>query len=145
MQLSEHFTLEEFTRSETAARKGLDNSAPSEILDRLTLTAEKMEQVRGILGDAPITVFSGYRSPVVNRAVGGARSSAHMKGYAVDFKARNFSVAEAIKLIRQSPLRFDQLIDEFGAWVHISFDPLPMRRQVLAARKVNGKTVYLNI
>ncbi len=144
MQLSPHFSLDELTRSETGARKGLDNTCPSVLIPTLKLTAEHMEQVRGILGNVPITVFSGYRSPAVNRAVGGAKSSAHSLAFAVDFKTAGLSIARTIDLIRHSPLKFDQLIDEFNSWVHISFDPR-LRRQVLSARKVQKTTIYSNI
>lgn len=141
MQLSPHFSLEEFQRSETGARKGLDNTCPAPLLPRLKNTAERMEQVRSILGNVPITVFSGYRSPAVNRAVGGANSSAHTLGYAVDFMAKGLSISRTVEMLRHSILAYDQIIDEFGAWVHVSFDPR-FRRQILSARKVDKKTQY---
>jgi hypothetical protein len=141
MQLSAHFSLEEMTRSETAVRKGLNNSCPAALVSTLKRTAERMEAVRNVLGDVPLRVFSGYRSPEVNRAVGGAKVSAHTLAFAVDFIKPGQSIAETIDRLRNSPLIFDQLIDEFGAWVHISFDPRS-RRQVMTARKVDKKTVY---
>lgn len=141
MQLSEHFSLAEMTRSETAARQGLSNDCPASLISRLTATAQDMERVRSILDGKPITIFSGYRSPEVNRAVGGVSDSAHCLCYAADFMSQGFTIARAIDIIRQSPLKFDQLIDEFGAWVHISFDPRN-RRQVMSARKIAGKTRY---
>lgn len=142
--LSPHFTLAELTKSNTAIRKGLDNTAPEYIVNRLRVTASKMEIVRSICGDRSIIVFSGYRSDKVNRAVGGSATSSHRDGDAVDFKVSGLSIRETIRLIQQSSLSFDQLIDEFNAWVHIGFGP-KQRQQVLSARKINNKTVYQNI
>ncbi len=144
MKLSEHFTLAEMTRSETAIRKGLDNTAPPYIVERLTTTAKKMEIVRQICGDRVITVFSGYRSDKVNKAVGGSGTSSHRDGDAVDFKVKGLSIADTVRLLDESNLSFDQVIDEFNAWVHIGFGPRK-RQQVLRARKVGGRTVYTKI
>lgn len=141
VQLSPHFSLAEMTRSNTAARRGLDNNPPRVTLEVLKITAHKMERVRAICGNRRITVFSGYRSPEVNEAVGGSKTSDHMKGLAVDFQVEGLTIAQTVDLIRKSDLEFDQLIDEFSAWVHIGFGPRN-RRQVLKARKVNGRTVY---
>ena len=140
-QLSPHFSLAEMTRSNTATRRGLDNTPPALIVARLLRTASLMEQVRTICGNRPITVFSGYRSPVVNAAVGGSKTSSHKDGDAVDFKVSGLSIAETVRLIRASGLKFDQVIDEFNQWVHIGFGP-QMRQQVLIARKVAGRTKY---
>lgn len=132
-KLSPHFTLEEFTVSQTAARKGLNNTPSEDIVKVLTNTANQMEAVRKLLG-APITINSGYRSPEVNKAVGGARNSQHMTGEAVDFIAPGFgSVSAIVERIKSSGLVFDQLIDEYGSWVHISFSEKP-RKQVLTIR-----------
>lgn len=124
MQLSPHFSLAELTVSANAARLGLDNSPPPEILDRLRLVAEQMELVRAALGNKPIIVTSAYRSPAVNRAAGGAKASAHMEGWAVDFTCPAFGtpIEVAVRLAKSS-LTYDQLIHEHGIWVHISFDP----------------------
>ena len=132
-KLSPHFTLEEFTISQTAARQGLNNIPSEDIVKVLTNTANQMEAVRKLLG-VPIHINSGYRSPEVNKAVGGAKNSQHMTGEAVDFIAPGFgSVATIIERIKSSGLVFDQLIDEYGSWVHISFSDKP-RKQVLVVR-----------
>jgi hypothetical protein len=90
-----------------------------------------------ILGDHVVTVNSGYRSPEVNRAVGGARNSAHLSGHAVDFVCRRFGSPRTIcKALAASTLVFDQLIEE-GRWVHISFDPRN-RSQVLTKARGGG-------
>lgn len=124
MQLSDHFTLSELTVSANAARLGLSNDPPAEILERLKIVAAHMEMVRTALGGKPIRVTSCYRSPAVNRAAGGAKASAHMEGWAVDFQCPTFGtpIEVAVRLAK-SGLTYDQLIHEHGAWVHISFDP----------------------
>ena len=123
MQISAHFTLEELTVSEYAARHDLGNSPPPSVLDNLREAAAGMEAVRSALKSQPIHVTSGYRSPLVNAGVGGAPSSAHCNGYAVDFICpgfgSNYLVAQAIA---KASIRFDQLILEYG-WVHVSFAP----------------------
>lgn len=132
MNLTDHFTLEELTHSQTAARLGLDNEPPPDVVDALTRTAHGLEMVRVLL-QAPILVSSGYRSPLVNRAVGGAANSQHILGEAADFTAPGFGPPEMIvRAIMRStrPIPYDQLIVEFGRWVHISFSRSP-RHQAL--------------
>lgn len=132
MNLTDHFTLEELTHSQTAARLGLDNEPPPDVVDALTRTAHGLEMVRVLL-QAPILVSSGYRSPLVNRAVGGAANSQHILGEAADFTAPGFGdPTEIVRAIMRStrPIPYDQLIVEFGRWVHISFSRSP-RHQAL--------------
>lgn len=141
-RLSAHFTLAEMTASATAARKGIANVAPPEIVDTLILTADRMEKVRALLGGNPVRVLSGYRSPAVNRAVGGSRSSAHMTGHAVDFICPGFGTPGQVAAhLAKHLTHFDQIIEEFGHWVHIGFGP-GQRRQLLTARKLGGRTRY---
>lgn len=141
-RLSAHFTLAEMTASNTAARKGIPNVAPPAIEDVLTLTADRMEKVRALLGDKPIRVLSGYRSPAVNKAVGGSRTSAHMTGHAVDFVCPDFGTpAQVAAHLAKHLTAYDQIIEEFGEWVHIGFGP-GRRMQKLTARKVGGRTKY---
>ena len=131
MRLSEHFSIEEMTASQSAARLGLDNTPPAEMVAALNRTAQLLEEVRALLGGKPVLVSSGYRSPAVNRAVGGAANSAHMLGCAADFTCPAFgSPLEVCRAIAGSDIVFDQLIHEFRAWVHIAWAPAP-RRQVL--------------
>ncbi|MDP3854398.1 D-Ala-D-Ala carboxypeptidase family metallohydrolase [Phenylobacterium sp.] len=133
-RLSPHFTVEELTATQ---HRRLDNTPSPAVLENLRRTAERMEQVRSLLGDRVITVSSGYRSPAVNRAVGGAKTSAHLSGLAVDFNCHAFgSPAEVCEAIARSSITFDQLIEE-GRWVHLSADPRG-RRQVLTKRKNGG-------
>ena len=130
MNLSAHFTLEELTRSETALRKGLDNTPDAETIANLTELANGLEKVRELLGH-PIHVNSAYRGPKVNSAVGGSKNSAHMRGWAADIVCPGFgSPREVCHAIMSSTIDYDQLILEFDAWTHISFEPT-MRRQNL--------------
>lgn len=130
MNLSPHFTLAELTVSETAARRGMDNDPPPEVIERLKHTALGLEAVRIRLG-TPIIVSSGYRSPELNVAVGGSKNSDHTRGDAADFICPGFGAPSTIvSVLKDSGIQFDQLIEEFGRWVHISFGPR-MRGQVL--------------
>ncbi len=132
MKLSDHFALAEFVTSQTAARRGIDNTPPPEVLERLVGTAQALEAVRSLLGK-PLLISSGYRCPALNKAIGGAVGSAHVLGYAADFICPGFGdPLEVCQAIAASDLKFDQIIEE-GTWVHISFDPR-MRRQVLTMR-----------
>ena len=134
MNLSAHFTLEELCRSETASRKGLDNTPDAETIANLTELALALEKVRDLLGHA-IHINSAYRGPKVNSAVGGSKTSAHMKGYAADFVCPGFGTPQDIcHAIMDSTIDYDQLIREFDnhgtGWVHFSISP-QMRRQAL--------------
>lgn len=141
-RLSAHFSLAELTHSATAARKGIPNVAPPHIVDQLILTADRMEHVRTLLGDRPISVLSGYRSPEVNTAVGGSKTSAHRTGHAVDFICPSFGTPAQVAAFLAKTLKdFDQIIEEFDQWVHVGFGP-GKRKQLLTARKVGGKTKY---
>ncbi len=118
--LSPNFTLDEFTFSRTAARLGLDNTPDARTLKNLRQLAALLEQVRSALGDNPINISSGYRSPALNRAVGGSAHSAHMAGLAVDFTCPRYgSVLATARAVAKSGLPFDQVILEYGRWVHL--------------------------
>lgn len=131
-KLTEHFTLEEMVLSQTAARLGIDNTPTPEILKNLRVTAAKLEEIRTLLR-APILVSSGYRAPAVNAAVGGSKNSAHMLGLAADFTAPGFgTVLQLARKIAASGIVYDQLIYEFGTWVHIGLSVGPPRRQNLS-------------
>ena len=135
MNLSPHFTLAEMTVSQTAARKGLDNTPSEAVIAKLRKTAQGLEGVRVVLGGAPIIISSGYRSPAVNSAVGGARKSQHLTGEAVDFTAPRFgSVVEVFNAIKSSGIKYDQLIQEFGSWVHLSFSDTPRGQALIIDR-----------
>lgn len=123
-QLTPHFTLEEFTASQTAARMGLDNTPTGQAYDNVKRCAEHMEKVRSLLGSKPILISSGYRSPQVNAAVGGSSTSAHMSGLAADFTCPGFgSPLEICQALEQflPELAVDQLIYEYASWVHLGW------------------------
>lgn len=128
MQLSPHFTVAEFTASDTALRLGIDNSLPATLLLEAQRTCEMLERIRERLArvlreEVPIVVTSGYRCLALNRAIGSADSSDHVRGMAVDFKAARFGTAlQVAQLLAPSvnDLGIGQLIHEFGSWVHVS-------------------------
>ena len=142
-RLGSFFWLSEFLRSDTATRRGLSNAPDAAALANLrTVLAPGMERVRNLLG-SPVQITSGYRSPEVNRAVGGSASSQHCQGLAADFIAPGHGTPRSIArhLMTHAPeLRFDQLIFE-GTWVHISFVPGKGRGEVLTAHFMPGQPV----
>ena len=146
--LSKNFTLTEFTKSQTALRLGIDNTPSDEHLAAAKLLFENVVQpVRDHFG--PTVINSGYRGPALNEAIGGAATSQHCRGEAVDIECPgvpNHEVAEWI----ENNLEYDQLILEFytlgisdSGWVHVSYIPEGNRKQSLTAVKQDGKTVYL--
>ncbi len=132
MKLSEHFTVEELTFSQTATRKGIDNRPDPDVMSNLKGLANFLEVVREKVRE-PIIISSGYRSPELNRSIGGSRTSAHMDGRAADITAPSFgSPAELAELIVALDLEFDQVILEYSRWVHVAISDKP-RHQVLTA------------
>lgn len=149
MKLSEHFSLREMTSSLSAKNRGLDNTPNSEALANLkNLAAFVLEPLRKLYG-RPIIVTSGYRSSAVNKVVGGAKNSQHVQGKAADIKCIADTVEgnkELFDLIITSGLPFDQVIDEFNLnWVHVSFNPLYRRGQIMKCVRKNGKSTYIDI
>lgn len=152
MQITEHFSFKELTRSETARRLGLQNVPSAAEMTNIQYTAEQLEKIRAYVGRG-IVVTSCFRSERVNKAVGGSPTSAHRFGLAADCDAIGLTslafAKEIIKMRDEGKIKFDQLILEFpergdGAWVHIGFRRnSPMRNQIMTATKKNGKTVYL--
>lgn len=129
-----YFTIAELTKSATASRRGIDNTPSSTIKANLIELVDKiLDPLREAWG-APIIVSSGYRSPKLNRAVGGAKSSQHMYGQAADIRTVSDKPSENKKLfdlILKLNLPYDQLIDEYGYnWVHVSYSPRN-RKQIL--------------
>ena len=127
MQLSRHFSLYEMIRSETAARQGIDNTPPENLVPKLRdICVQVLEPVRQHFG-VPIRPNSGYRSPALNEAVGGSKKSQHGKGEAVDFEVPGVSNYDLAAWIRDQ-LIYDQLILECytpgipgSGWVHVSY------------------------
>jgi zinc D-Ala-D-Ala carboxypeptidase len=132
MQLTPNFHLDEFTLSQTASRLGIKNTPSGEIVLRLKTLAEQLEQVRAILNNSSILISSGYRSPQLNQAVKGSKTSQHMQGEAVDFTAPRFGTPrEIVERVLDKGLEFDQIILEFDRWVHFSYKASGNRRQAL--------------
>jgi len=146
MRLSKNFVLSEITRSNTAKRKGISNEPKREHLDNLQrLVTNLIQPMRDALG--PIRVTSGYRSPKLNRSIGGSSKSQHCKGQALDlqfWKDGQMVNQEIYKWVLNSDVEFDQMINEFDfAWIHISFVKEGNRKQILEAYKdEDGDTVY---
>jgi zinc D-Ala-D-Ala carboxypeptidase len=144
-QLTPHFTLEEMTDSQTAARKGIPNVPTDQERKNLLRTAEVLEKVRTLLGDKPVLISSGYRSPAVNAAVGGSKSSAHMSGLAVDFSCPGHGTPLKIcKTLHphMKELGIDQLIHEFNSWVHLGLRGGDPRHQALTIDNRGTRTGF---
>lgn len=130
MMLSPNFSLAELTVSQFAARAGIDNAPGPDALANLHRLAIALERVRAWL-NRPVIILSGYRSPGVNRGVGGARRSAHLSGLAADFICPSYGkVMDVFESVRMSGIVFDQLIAERGTWVHLAIADHP-RHQAL--------------
>ncbi len=153
MKISNHLSLAEVTRSETAKRKGISNTPTAEHLENFKILAENVfEKIRAHFG-VPIHISSGYRSKELNDAIGGSQTSQHSKGQAIDIdmdgSSSGVTNADVYNFIKDN-LEFDQLIWEFGTdknpdWVHVSYVNGPNRKQKLKAVRTNGKTSYVNI
>lgn len=146
MKLSKNFTLEELLHSSTGKSLGIKNEANREQIINLVWLSITLQQIRDYIGK-PLIVISGFRNEVLNKAVGGSKTSEHCDGRAADIKVDK----ETFEWIREN-LEYNQLIWEFGNddhpdWVHISIPRIGERgkMEVLKAVKKNGKTVYERI
>jgi len=151
MKLSKNLTLAECTKSTTASRKGINNQPDEWATENLRQLAINVFQPCRDHFECPIFVSSGYRSPQVNRAIGGSMRSQHMEGRALDLDCDVFggvSNAELFNYIRKN-LEFDQLIWEFGTndnpdWVHVSYvyGGVNRKRCLKACKDDQNKTYY---
>jgi zinc D-Ala-D-Ala carboxypeptidase len=147
MRLSKNFTLAELTRSQTAIRRGIDNTPTMTVIDNLqALVDNVLQPLRDSQG--PVNITSGFRSEAINAAIGGSNTSHHTRGMAADLTVVGKTNKEICEWIRDN-LKFTQLIWEFptkenpqAGWVHVAYDPKDLKCQVLTATKVNGRTVY---
>jgi len=149
MKLTENFSLKELTSSQTAERKGIDNTPSAEHQENLKSLCEMILQpIRDHFGQV-VSVSSGYRSPELCTAIGSKITSQHAKGQAADFEIFGVSNKELADYIDQN-LDYDQLILEYwkgedepnSGWVHCSFNTQGNRKQYLRAYKENGSTKY---
>jgi hypothetical protein len=137
MKLSEHFTLEELTVSETAARKGLDNTPDNDALYDLKRLALFLEEIRTAVG-RPLRINSAYRAPQVNASVGGSKTSQHCKGQAADIRVVGLTPDQVCQAIIAAKLPFDQVIREFDSWTHVSIpakDKAPRKMALIIDKK----------
>tara|TARA_R110000822_G_scaffold104990_3_gene232233 strand:+ start:96 stop:554 length:459 start_codon:yes stop_codon:yes gene_type:complete len=147
MKLTQNFSLSELTRSQTATRKGIDNTANDEQLANLVALCENVLQpIRDHFGK-PLRISSGLRVPELNTAIGGSSTSDHTRGMAADIECPGIDNKELAQWIVNS-LVFRQVILEFysppdGGWVHVSYNAADNKKQALTATKQGGKTVYL--
>ena len=148
MKLTANFSLKELTSSQTAERKGIDNTPSAEHQENLkSLCTAILQPVRDHFSKV-VSVSSGYRSPELCTAIGSNITSQHAKGQAADFEIFGVSNKELADYI-DSELHYDQLILEYwkesdpnSGWVHCSFSEGNNRKQYLRAYKENGKTKY---
>jgi hypothetical protein len=143
MNLTEHFTLEELTYSETAICKNIDNTPSQDVIGNLlVLCKEVLEPLRTII-KLPMKVNSGYRSVLVNEAVGGVSTSQHCKGQAADTVAIGMSIKDYYdtvkRLVKDGSLIADQIIYEYKSWVHISYNPNGNNRKEFLIINHDGK------
>ena len=145
MKLSENFSLIEFISSETAMRRGIDNNPTKAEIDNLRALCENILQPLRDAYGKPINITSGYRSPKLNKAIGGSKTSQHSFGQAVDFQVPRLDYITVFEILKKLPC--DQIIWEFGDavapnWIHVSYTKTP-RRQILRAFKNRlGQTRY---
>ena len=149
MKLTENFSLNELTKSQTAERKGIDNTPSTEHQENLKSLCEMILQpIRDHFGQV-VSVSSGYRSPELCVAIGSSTQRQHAKGEASDFEIFGVSNKELADYIDQN-LDYDQLILEYwkgedepnSGWVHCSYTNGNNRKQYLRAYKENGSTKY---
>ena len=148
MKLTENFSLSELTKSQTAERKGIDNTPSTEHQENLKSLCESILQPVRDHFSKVVTISSGYRSPALCEAIGSKSTSQHARGEAADFEifgVSNKALADYI----DSELHYDQLILEYwkesdpnSGWVHCSFSEGNNRKQYLRAYKEDGKTKY---
>ena len=147
MQLSENFSLNEFTKSDTAVRKGIDNTPNDDHLKSMKALCENvLQKVRSHFGKS-VRITSGYRSPELCEAIGSSSKSQHAKGQAADFEITGIDNKDLAIWIRDN-VEFNQLILEFytegdpnSGWVHCSYSD-DNRKQVLSAKKTDTGTQY---
>jgi hypothetical protein len=144
MKLSHNFSLEEFTFSNTAIRKGIDNTPDEKHIANLqALCVHILQPLRDKLGKE-VRINSGYRCKELNRVIGGARNSQHIEGKAADIQIIDTNVEELFQFIKRH-FEYDQLIQEFDSWVHVSWNGFNNRNESLRAIKENGKTKYITV
>jgi Peptidase M15 len=138
-------SLSYFTDAETVVTStGIPNIPTPQQQYNISFARKKMDEVRRIIGKA-VNVNSWFRSPEVNKAVGGSPTSGHLSGFCIDYWVKGLTNQQICDLIDAAGIVYDQLIDEFDGvhyWVHISFDPRNRKQRLIARKKANGKMHY---
>ncbi len=143
MQLTKNFALVEFERSETATRYKLDNSVPKAVLPNVQRLAELLQYIRDELKLKRIDISSGFRGDALNRMVGGVAGSSHQLGLAADISVPGMTAEELFQAIIKLDPEYDQVIQEFGRWVHIGLSVgKPRKQRMRATKNSQNKTVY---
>lgn len=140
-----NFSMSELIYSDTAIKNNINNMPDINSLDcMLDLIVYCLQPIRDMLGK-PMIITSGYRNAAVNKLTGGADNSQHLKGQAVDFVVSGMTNKDVVNFIRNTGVKFTQLIEEYGSnnvsWVHIGYDKTDLRGEVLKYK--NG--VYVKI
>lgn len=126
-----NFSFSELLYSNTAEQYRIKNTPDLEEADNLLeLIVYCLQPIRNKL-NKPMIITSGYRCEELNNKIGGVKNSQHTKGQAVDFKVKGMTVKEVINFIVDNGFEFDQLINEYDMWVHISYAKGKNRKQVL--------------
>ena len=125
MNLSENFTYDELTRSETADRHGFDNTPNEGEVDNLKRLAALLEEVKKAVGGKPVMINSGFRSKQTNDAVNSKDSSQHRLGCAADIRVPGMTPRQVVEACIEAQVPFDQIILEFDSWTHISVANTP--------------------
>jgi zinc D-Ala-D-Ala carboxypeptidase len=125
MNLSENFTYDELTRSETAARHGFDNTPNEGEVDNLKRLAALLEEVKKAVGGKAVMINSGFRSKQTNDAVGSKDTSQHRLGCAADIRVPGMTPRQVVEACIEAQVPFDQIILEFDSWTHISVANTP--------------------
>ena len=141
MKLSENFSLDEFTFSQTASRFGIDNTPSESVIKNLQkLSVNVLQPLRDHFNQ-PVIITSGFRCLPLNSAINGAHHSQHISGQAADLHVVGFNLPTVFLFI-QKHLDYDQVVFEFHRWIHVSFNGKKNRHKALTASLVNGRTHY---
>lgn len=146
MKLSEHFYIDEFLVSETAARRGIANQPADEVVARLRLLCQSVLEPLRVQLACPVVITSGYRSRELNLAVGGSLNSMHMQGRAADIVVPGMTALAVCEAAKRLNLPCAEIIHEFGRWSHLAAanpgEISKLQTKLLTAKLVAGKTLY---
>jgi len=147
MKLSQNFELWEFEKSMTAEAANIDNKIPEEYIPNIQALVDNVLQPLRESCNRVVNISSGYRSPALNRLIGGAKDSQHLTGQAVDITVAGFSCYHIATFIKNH-LPFDQLIwenynlSEMSQWVHVSFVGEKNRFDIKKSKYSTGSRIY---